>query len=310
MRLLMRDSNSHKVVRSSWKRRRLLPGTFRSAFSADRTSLSHAHADKKGAHECVCLLACSEVIRLDHFRVAPSGHKAAERGEKTRGRHVGHDVNVHCANILPTAADRVWFSVLPLVDSLHDERHNRSVRGKQQRVFMTPRQRCIGQSTSNAQESFHIHKRGAKAPAWTSLTHLFSSSCNSKSVSELLPLRSPQGLLAWSTHHQQYAPLRWKRSGQHNSRPPFRARSSGFLRGDNDAQAWSFTVGLLQPVGPIPPQVVFQESFQSTISTQTIGWVVRCWNISPLARLSECDYLLHTVRYKRLPLSWISIDST
>ncbi|KRY44517.1 hypothetical protein T03_9768 [Trichinella britovi] len=171
--------------------------------------------------------------------------------------------------------------------------------------------------------------RQIKAPAWTSLTHLFSSSCNSKSVSELLPLRSPQGLLAWSTHRQQYAVTRRRFSirlylvgsiiicspcagngGQHNSRPPFRVRSSGFLRGDNDAQALPFTVGLLQPVGPIPPQVVFQESFLSTISTQTISWVVRCWNISPLARLSECDYLLHTVRYKRLPLSWISIDST
>ncbi|KRZ48182.1 hypothetical protein T02_1046 [Trichinella nativa] len=39
-RLLMRDSNSHKVVRSSSKRSRLLPSTFRSAFLTDRTSLS------------------------------------------------------------------------------------------------------------------------------------------------------------------------------------------------------------------------------------------------------------------------------
>ncbi|KRZ64924.1 hypothetical protein T08_15039, partial [Trichinella sp. T8] len=104
--------------------------------------------------------------------------------------------------------------------------------------------------------------------------------------------------------------LRWQRGGQRNSRPPFRVRSPGFLRGDNDAQPWPFTLGLLQPVGPIPPQVVFQESFQRTTSTQSISWVVCCWNISPLARLSECDYLLHTVRYKCLPLSWISFDPT
>ncbi|KRY26867.1 hypothetical protein T01_6663 [Trichinella spiralis] len=29
---------------------------------------------------------------------ASPGHKAEERGEKTPGRHVGNDLNVHCAS--------------------------------------------------------------------------------------------------------------------------------------------------------------------------------------------------------------------
>ncbi|KRY26926.1 hypothetical protein T01_4083 [Trichinella spiralis] len=60
--------------------------------------LFNALADEKRADERICLLECSEVIRLDHFRGASPGHKAAERGEKTRGRHVGNDLNVHCAS--------------------------------------------------------------------------------------------------------------------------------------------------------------------------------------------------------------------
>ncbi|KRZ04727.1 hypothetical protein T4B_9457 [Trichinella pseudospiralis] len=67
---------------------------------------------------------------------------------------------------------------------------------------------------------------------------------------------------------------------------------------------------LQQPVSPISPQVVFQESFQGTPSTQSIGWVVYCWNIPPLARLNLSYYLLHTVRCKGLQLSWISFDPT
>ncbi|KRZ82410.1 hypothetical protein T08_1224 [Trichinella sp. T8] len=57
-----------------------------------------AHADEKRANERICLLECSKVIRLDHFRGVSHGHKTAERGEKARGRHVGNDLNVHCAS--------------------------------------------------------------------------------------------------------------------------------------------------------------------------------------------------------------------
>ncbi|KRY80861.1 hypothetical protein T4D_1618, partial [Trichinella pseudospiralis] len=60
--------------------------------------LFSALADEKRADERVCLLECSEVVRLDHFRGASPGHKAAKRGEKAHGRHVGNDLNVHCAS--------------------------------------------------------------------------------------------------------------------------------------------------------------------------------------------------------------------
>ncbi|KRZ81785.1 hypothetical protein T08_11754 [Trichinella sp. T8] len=61
--------------------------------------------------------------------------------------------------------------------------------------------------------------------------------------------------------------LRWHRGVQHNSRSSFRVRSPDFFRSENDIQHWPFTLRLLQPVGPIPPQVVFQECSQSTTST-------------------------------------------
>ncbi|KRY16829.1 hypothetical protein T12_16712 [Trichinella patagoniensis] len=40
----------------------------------------------------------SERMNASAFRGSSPGYKAAERGEKTRGRHVDNDLNVHCAS--------------------------------------------------------------------------------------------------------------------------------------------------------------------------------------------------------------------
>ncbi|KRY27162.1 hypothetical protein T01_14134 [Trichinella spiralis] len=109
-RLLIRASNSHKVVQSSSKKQALsdhlsqcvldrsnkpLPVSAapRSSFSGVSSLNAPADqlvpkflrmlADKKRADERVCLFECPKVIRLDNCRGASPGYEAAECGEKT-----------------------------------------------------------------------------------------------------------------------------------------------------------------------------------------------------------------------------------
>ncbi|KRX25400.1 hypothetical protein T07_5006 [Trichinella nelsoni] len=103
-RLLIRASNSHKVVQSSSKKQALsdhLPhGVSSLNAPADQLvpKLLRMLADKKRADERICLFECPKVIRLDNCWGASPGYEAAECGEKTCGRHVGDDLKVHGAS--------------------------------------------------------------------------------------------------------------------------------------------------------------------------------------------------------------------